>query len=87
MVLINVRLRPEQDCAGESQQQQQITDPSFRQRGRYKIINQQLSKENIKEEEKLVAGPRWVPDTKTDGRLTVGRKITFTLTFLLNPAA
>jgi hypothetical protein len=24
------------------------------------------SKENFKEKEKLVAGPRWVPDTKTD---------------------
>jgi hypothetical protein len=23
-------------------------------------------KENVKEKEKLVAGPRWVPDTKTD---------------------
>jgi hypothetical protein len=25
-----------------------------------------MSKENIKEKEKLVAGPRWGPDTKTD---------------------
>jgi hypothetical protein len=40
--------------------------PSSRQRGRYKIINPQLSKENFKEKEKLVADPRWVPDTKTD---------------------
>jgi hypothetical protein len=24
-----------------------------------------LSKENLKEKEKLVVGPRWVPDTKT----------------------
>jgi hypothetical protein len=31
-----------------------------------KIINPQLSKENFKESEKLFAGPRWVPDTKTD---------------------
>jgi hypothetical protein len=35
-------------------------------RGRYKITNSQLSKENFKEKEKLVAGPRWVPDIKTD---------------------
>jgi hypothetical protein len=31
-------------------------------------------------EKKLVTGPRWVPDTKTDGRLTVGRKLTSTST-------
>jgi hypothetical protein len=42
-----------------------IKDPSSRQRGRYKIINLQLSKINFEENEKLV-GPRWVPDTKTD---------------------
>jgi hypothetical protein len=36
------------------------------QRGRYKITNPQLSKENVKEKEKLVAGPGWGPDTKTD---------------------
>jgi hypothetical protein len=35
-----------------------ITDPSSRQRGRYEITNPQLSKENLKENEKLVAGPR-----------------------------
>jgi hypothetical protein len=28
--------------------------------------NPQLSKENFKEKEKLVVGPRWVPDTKMD---------------------
>jgi hypothetical protein len=27
----------------------QVTDPSSRQRGRYKITNPQLSKENVKE--------------------------------------
>jgi hypothetical protein len=31
-----------------------------------KITNPQLSKENLKEKEKLVAGLRWAPDTKTD---------------------
>jgi hypothetical protein len=66
MVLSPAGLRPEWDCAGEDQQQQQITDPSFRQRGRYKITNPQLSEENFKKKEKLVVGPRWVPDTKTD---------------------
>jgi hypothetical protein len=66
MVLSPEGLRPERDCAGKDQQQQQITDPSSRQSGRYKITNRQLSKENFKEKEKLVAGPRWVPDTKTE---------------------
>jgi hypothetical protein len=43
-----------------------ITDPSFRQRGRYNITNSNCLKENLKEIEKLVAGPRWAPNTKTD---------------------
>jgi hypothetical protein len=47
-----------------------ITDPSSRQRGRYKTTNPQLSKENNKEKVKLVAGSRWVPETKpTDCRV------------------
>jgi hypothetical protein len=54
-----------------------ITDPSSRQRGRYKIIKPQLSKGNFKEKEKLVAGPKWVPDNKTDWP-TVGHKLTST---------
>jgi hypothetical protein len=41
-----------------------------------------VSKENFKVKENFVAGPRWVPDTKTDWptRLTVGRNVTLTLT-------
>jgi hypothetical protein len=39
---------------------------------------QQLSKGNLKEKEKLLAGPKWAPDTKTD-RLIVGRNVTLTL--------
>jgi hypothetical protein len=35
-------------------------------RERYKIINTQLSEGSFKEKEKLVTGPRWAPDTKTD---------------------
>jgi hypothetical protein len=66
MVLSPTGLRPEQDCAGEDQQQQEITDPSSCQRGHYTVTNPQLSKENFREKEKFVAGPRWVPDTKTD---------------------
>jgi hypothetical protein len=57
-----------------------ITDPSSRQRGRYNITNSSCLEENLKEIEKLVAGPRWAPDTKTDGRLIVGRNVTLTLT-------
>jgi hypothetical protein len=41
-------------------------DQSSLQRGRYKMTNRKLSKENLKEKEKLVVGPRWAPDTKTD---------------------
>jgi hypothetical protein len=42
------------------------TDSSSRQRGRYKITNTQLSEGNFKEKEKLVTGPGWAPDTRTD---------------------
>jgi hypothetical protein len=66
MALSPAGLRPERHCADEDQQQHSITDPSSRQRGRYKITNPQLSKDNFKEKEKLAVGPRWVPDTKTD---------------------
>jgi hypothetical protein len=37
--------------AGEEKQQQYITDPSSRQRGRYKMTIPQLSKDSIKEKE------------------------------------
>jgi hypothetical protein len=30
------------------------------------ITNPQLSEENFKAKAKMVAGPRWAPDTKTD---------------------
>jgi hypothetical protein len=59
---------------------QQITDPSFRQRGRYKITNMQLSEGNFEEKEKLVTCLRWAPDTGQNGRLIVGRKLTSTST-------
>jgi hypothetical protein len=35
-------------------------------RGRYKITNNNRLKNNLKEKEKLVAGPKWAPDIKTD---------------------
>jgi hypothetical protein len=85
MAVSSARLRPKSDYSGKGPEAivQQITDPSSRQRGRYKITNPQLSKGNLKEKEKLVAGPRRMPDTKTDwpiGRLTVGSKLTSTST-------
>jgi hypothetical protein len=43
-----------------------LQPPFSRQRGRYKLTNRNCLKENLKENEKLVAGPRWAPDTKTD---------------------
>jgi hypothetical protein len=57
MVLSVEGLRPERDCAGEANQQQEITDPTSCQKGRHKITNPQLSKKNFKEKENLVTGP------------------------------
>jgi hypothetical protein len=54
---------PENDCAGEGQQQLYTTDSSSRRRGRPTSTNQQLSDSNIN----LVLGPRWVLDRKMDG--------------------
>jgi hypothetical protein len=51
------------------------TDPSSRQRGRYKIKNLLLSKENFKGKEKLVTGPGGSLTPRRTGRLTVGPKI------------
>jgi hypothetical protein len=71
MVLSPAELRPEGYCAGETKQQQYITDPS----GRHKITNPQLSKEK----EKLVTGPNCGLIPGQTGKLTVGRKISLTL--------
>jgi hypothetical protein len=60
-----------------------ITDPSSRQKGRYKIINSQLSKINFEKKEKLVAGPRWVPDTKTDWPTDCRSEINFNFNFTI----
>jgi hypothetical protein len=37
-----------------------------------------MSEGNFKEKEKLVTGPKWAPDTRTDWPMTVGRKLTST---------
>jgi hypothetical protein len=53
--------------SGDAQQKLKTRDTTSLQRGRYTSTNLQLSKNNQREkEEKLVADPRWVPDTKTD---------------------
>jgi hypothetical protein len=68
MAVSSAGLRTKSDCSGKAKKElyKFIIDPSYRQRGRYKVTNPQLSKENFKEKEKLVTGPRWAPDTGTD---------------------
>jgi hypothetical protein len=55
-------------CAGDVRQKLKSTDPTSRQRGRPTSTNPKLSttKKSKREWGKLVAGPRWVPDTKMD---------------------
>jgi hypothetical protein len=81
MVMSPAGLRPENDLAGEDQQQLHTTDPSFRQRGRPISIKPQLSDSN----KNLVLGRKWMLDTKIDwptSRLTVSSNIVLTLTSL-----
>jgi hypothetical protein len=46
--------------------QLKTTDQTSRQRKRPTSLNQKPSKNNSRKEEKLVAGPKGVPDTKTE---------------------
>jgi hypothetical protein len=62
MVASPTGLGPENDCAGEGQEQLQATDPSSRERGRPISTNPQLFDSN----KNLVASPRWVLYSKTD---------------------
>jgi hypothetical protein len=65
-------LGPENDCAGERQQQLRTTDPSSRQRERHTSTNPQLSGSN----KNLVVSPRYMCFiSRQTGRLTVGRNI------------
>jgi hypothetical protein len=80
MVLSPTGLRHERKCVSEPKQHQKITYPSSRQRESHKITNPQLSKEDFKEKDKLVTGPNCGLTPGQTGRLTVGRKITLTLT-------
>jgi hypothetical protein len=62
-----VGLRSEKGCAEDARQKLKTTAPTSYQRGCPASTNPQLSKNNKREnEKKLVAGLRWVPDTKTD---------------------
>jgi hypothetical protein len=55
-------LEPENECAGDGQQQLQTTDPSSRQRERPTSTKPQLSEIN----QDLVVSPRWVLYSKID---------------------
>jgi hypothetical protein len=55
-------LGPENDCAGESQQKLQKTDPFFCQRERPASTNPQLSDSNKNQ----VVSPRWMLYSKID---------------------
>jgi hypothetical protein len=79
MVMSSSRLRPEKVCADEVQQQLQVTDASYRQLWRPIIIeNKCLKIMSTEEREKLVAVPRWRPDTRTDWPNDRRHKKTFT---------
>jgi hypothetical protein len=66
MIMSTAGLILEEDCPGEAQQQLKSTDPTSRQRGRPISETRNCLKVIKKEGEKLVAGSRWMPDTKTD---------------------
>jgi hypothetical protein len=55
--LSSARADPSETVLSRPSSNSKLQTPSSRQRGRYKN-NPQLSKENLKEKEKLVAGPR-----------------------------
>jgi hypothetical protein len=62
MVTSPTGLGPENDCAGEGQQQLQTTESSSRQREGPTSTNPQLSDSN----KNLVVSPKWVLYSKTD---------------------
>jgi hypothetical protein len=67
MAVNSAGLRPKSDGSGKAQSNCTVNyRPVLSSERALKITNPQLSKENFKEKEKLVAGPRWVPDSKTD---------------------
>jgi hypothetical protein len=76
-------MEPESDRTGRAQQHlyESITDPSSRQTGHPTLKKQKwLKKIPLKEKEKLVADTDSGLIPGETGRLTVGRKISLTLT-------
>jgi hypothetical protein len=68
MALSSAGLRPKSDCSGKAQKQlySELQTRALVREGATNYQNRQLSKGHFKEKKKLVAAPRWVPDTKTD---------------------
>jgi hypothetical protein len=67
MLISPVELISEKGCAGDARQKLKSTDPTSRQRRRRTQQTRNYLKNNKQREwKKLVAGPRWVPDTKMD---------------------
>jgi hypothetical protein len=67
MAVSSGKLRPKRDCSGKAQKQlysKLQTRPLVREGA--KKLQKSKPEENFKEKVKLVAGPRWAPDTKTD---------------------
>jgi hypothetical protein len=74
MIMSPEGLGPENDCAGEDQQQLETADPSSRQRERPTSTNPQLSDSN----KDVVVSPRWVLYSKTDWTTDSDRNMTLT---------
>jgi hypothetical protein len=67
MVMCPAGLGPKIECAVETQNQTQITDPQLSPKRAPHIEEMTYVKIFSKEEkEKLVPGPRWRPDTRRD---------------------
>jgi hypothetical protein len=66
MLMSPVRLKSAKSCAGNAQQKLKTTDPTSRQRGAPHQQTRNCLKIIKERRENLVAGPRWVPDAKTD---------------------
>jgi hypothetical protein len=68
MAVSTAGLRTKSDCSGKAQKQlySKLQTRHLVREGATKITNPQLSERNFMEKEKLVPGPRWAIDTKTD---------------------
>jgi hypothetical protein len=67
MAVSSVGLRPKSHCSGKVEKQFTVNyRPVLSSERALQITNPQLSEGNFKKKEKLVAGPRWATDNKTD---------------------